>query len=627
MTISELIKKYGDKIKNINTQLDGNHNITFNDINNEIICKKYNSNSLNVFSNYGLTYENDEPIFLFNKIDSIEIVSDKLNVDCKGGNVKIECFAIINVYDNDKIYKVIKHKINPLYSFEGCEFNFINNLAIIKENYDFTSKIIKIHAKYGYNGILYKSSLDIVQTSNYESDWIEGDEEIVDIIAECNKNEMPNSGGEIEVNINKKSVLNLYKKDSFGKITSRKKTHEMINDITDKAIISVNNPFKIIGYNKIIFPPQNINSPIRTANIIYKYKNFEKEINIFQEKGPVISYENEFNFYDGSDTKLIKLDNSLNNKFEVKLLSNKIRFLDGVEYDKISDNDILINKDSDWFDCKINNENMSLEIIVSKNNTNDIRRGNITLNNKNKYLYLHIIQPQKLEVKCEYYISLDCDSELFVNELTEYTIKFKPIKKIYYDDNTVENIGYLEPFYKLDVIFNNSNCNDIEITKPKMIDFNGVHESKIYIKNYNNYKDINLEIKYRIIDGNLKQISGVFNKKIAIHFLKPNVKDIEVNINVTNKKNYQDIYSKNKPIFRIIDSKDNIIYETNISRFWINQYMKNDLVYNCTVNLIENETYTFYIDKYFYLDNETKELSEKYVIENDDIGIDLNIDI
>lgn len=627
MTISELIKKYGDKIKNINTQLDGNHNITFNDINNEIICKKYNSNSLNVFSNYGLLYENNEAKFLYNKIDRIEISADKLNIDCKGECVKIECFAIINVYDNDKIYKVIRHKINPLYSFEGCEFNFINNLAIIKENHEFNRKIIKIHAKYGYNGILYKSSLDIVQSFNYESDWIEGDEDIIDIVAECDKNVVSNLGEEVEIKIYKKSALNLYKKDCFNNITSTKKTSEVITDITNESILLVNKPFKLVNSNKVIFPSQEVNSPVRVATVIYKYKSFERQIEIYQNKGPVVSYENKFKFEDGDYNKVIKLDNCLGDKFEIKLLSYKIRFLDGIEYDKIYDNDIIINNDTEWVSCDINNENMSLECTILKNDTNNIRQGIITLINKDKKLYLQISQPPRLMVKCEYCIQVICEDELLVNKLINNFIIFKPIKKIYYDDNTFETIQYLDPFHKLDVIYNISDENSLSITKPKMIDFNGVHESKIDVKDYNNYNDIFINVKCRILDNNLNQISEIQNKDIIIHFLKPKVKDIEINITITNTNNEINVASKNQPTFKIIDSKDNIIYESIISRFWVNQFMKNDLVHNCNVKLIENETYNFNIGKYYYLDKSTKELSENYLIENDDIGIDLNMDI
>ena len=53
--------------------------------------------------------------------------------------------------------------------------------------------------------------------------------------------------------------------------------------------------------------------------------------------------------------------------------------------------------------------------------------------------------------------------------------------------------------------------------------------------------------------------------------------------------------------------------------------MNNDLVYDNEILLNENEKYKFYVSSYDYMDKKTKELFEEYIIETDDVGIDLEI--
>lgn len=627
MTINELLLKHKNKIKINNLNLDKNYLITFDDVINESICQKYNANSLNVFSNYGLYYYDNNVIFLYNKIDRIEIISSKNNISCEGGSINIQCFAIINVYNDEKIFKTIRHKINPLYSFENCNFNYINNTIYIDKNFEYKDREIKINAKYGYNGILYKSSLIINQNPNFDSDWINGEEEINDIIITSSKNKICSSGDTINITVKKVSVINLYKKDYFGKVTKTKTSDTLITDITNDSAIKVNSPFKIIDNNKILFPSQNPNSLPRFANISCKYKNYVKELGIEQEKGPVITYDNVFSFDDGSEYKIINLTNSLETTVNVSIISSKIRLLDGIEYDKIDDSNFSIINNNNWLECYIDYEELLLNVQISKNNTNDIRNGNIELINKDKKILLCISQMPKTEIRCEYGVLINCDDELLLNKTDDYTILYKPFKKIYYDDNSFEIFEYLEPFHKLDVIYNYDNEDNLSITSPKMIDFNGTHESKLRVKDDNKCNVIGVKISCRILDNSLNQISDIYYKNITLQFKKPNIKEIEVTINVINSSNYPTASSVNCPKFTIINSINNIVYETNISRFWVTSDMNSDLVYLGNIALNENEKYKFNIEKFYYLNKSTDEISDEYLIENDDAGIDLSIKI
>ena len=625
MTFNEFILKYENKLTKINTKLDGNHIITKDDIENEIICNKYDWNSFNVFSNSGLMYDSEKVIFLKNSIDRIEISSDVDKIDCHGGVVKIECFAVVNVYDGNEIYKTFKHKINPVYSFDGCTFNYGTNLVEILENKEYVSKQIIINAKYGYCGVIYKASLCIIQSGNYDSDWINSTNETTSINIIPSKNNISSHGGYINVMIQKESVNSYYKKDCFGNITRTKKSSPELTDVTNECIITVNEPFNVTDTNKIIFPPQEINSEFRTANITCKYDNIIKTITINQDKGPVVSYIDFFSFDDNTINKKINLKNSATQSINVKLISNRTRFLDGIKYDKIDNSNIDIEYDNNWLSCDIDKEKLLLSINVLKNDLESDRECNITLQCNNKKINILLIQPSKKEIKCEYEVLIVSEDEMFINELNDKKIEYKPIKKIYYDDGSYDILEYLNPFFKLEFL-NDITDENIILTTPKLVNFNGLYVSLIkYKKNYK-FGDININLSCRILDNNLAQVGEVSNKHIVIHNPEPKTKNIEITITVNSDTN-KNISSINESKFRILDSYNNCVMERKIGRFWVNENMKNDIVYYGNVILYENEKYHFYVDSYEYENSYTEKLHEEYIIENDDIGIDLVIKI
>lgn len=627
MIINDLLLKYPTKIKK-NQLCDINHIITIDDVNKENICSKYNINSPNIFSNYGLYYENGIIMFLYNQLEKIEIIADKTQMNCKGGIVKLECFGVVNVINDNTVYKTLKQKIHPIYTVEGCEFNYIKNCAIINENYSFQKKEIKISAKYGYGGILYKTSLNITQDANTESEWILDNEKIIDIIAESSENNISHNGGETTITVKKKASLIFYKKDYFERVIDTKQTDNIITDITSDAIIMVNEPYKINCHNCVLFPPQKINAARRTATVICKYKEFTKQMEINQDKGAVITYKKIFEFDDGANNKVIKLDNCLARQIKLDLISYKIRLLNGVECDRIQDSNIIINNSNNWIDCKIDTDNMKLIITVLNNDTDSIRYGDIILKNGIYELILTISQESKIEIQCDYGITIECNDKLTDNDLKNYIIIYKPFKKIYYNDGSSDIIEYLEPGHKLDIIYNSSNEN-ISFSPTKLCDFNGLHTAKIYLDDTNILNDdkIYINIKCRLLDNNLNQISDIFEKNIELDIIQPIIKNIEVTVTVVNESNYECAFSNDISHITIMDMNDNIILNQEVSRFWVSDEMKYDIVYINKVSLIEGQKYKFKIEQYSYSNSQTKFLCEEYLIENDDIGIDLYIKI
>ena len=626
LTFGDILTNYGHILKGLNRSLfDESHIITLDDYESDVICGKYDKNSFNVFSNQGLFYDGKNILFLHNKLDGIKIKVSKDIVDCFGNNLTVECIAIVNVYNGVDIYDTIEHRINPLYSFVNCEFNFVTNTVKIPENHSYSEKKITIEAKYGYQGHLYKDVKEIIQEPNSTSEWIANDEELKDIIVEANTQEIPSKGGIANITVKKLVESSLCKKDKFGNVSNEKKITSNVIDATDESIIIANESFVSTRGNSVIFRPQETNSKERYATITCKYKSLSKSLKIAQDKGSEVSYSTIFSFDNGKEEKVINLENCLQQSRNISIINSKIRLLDGVEYDRIDITDISIQSDSDWLTYSFDYDSMVLSIYSDKNSSDSLRYGSISLTSNGKTIISSVTQPSRKQISLKYSILIVSNEELSESNINDYKIEYKPLKRLYFDDGSEETFEVLEPFYKLDVDIESTNKECLTVSKPKLIDFNGKHTSRLIYNDDGKYDDVKINLSCRILDSNSIRVSDMCEKEIVLHRTEPNKKNMEITISIENSSDYKEISSLNNPLFKVLDRFNNIIYEANISRFWLNNSMKSDIVYKGKIPLYETKEYQFIVGEYICKETTTKQLNEKYLIEIDDLGIDLCI--
>lgn len=629
MTVKELIENYHFFLKKDISHYDMNYIITNNDIDNEIFCQKYNFNAINMLSNYGLFNYNDNISFFFNRLIEIEIIPDKYNIECNGGIINLQCVAKIAIMKDNEEFKIVYQKINPIYTIKNLNFNNSKNYLEFTKNTDFYDKIYTISAKYGYNGKIYTTDLKLVQKANYISDWIFEKNDNETVYAKLSTDRIPNSGATISVQVFKEYTKKFYKKDCFNNIIKTNISDSYIEDITDETIIKSPN-LLLIKKNTIIIPPQDFNSEERNIEISCLYQSKEIKLTIKQEKGCSITYNNILSYSDNINYKKIELKSCNNDKIILPIISKQIRYLDGKKYDEIDDFNIKIINNYDWVNININNLNSSIDILISDNNTDVNRIAKITFLKNNLPIYLDIIQFSKEKINTNYQIDININEPLSLENISKNFILIKPYKEDIYDNGSIEKIQTLEPFFSIDSILFSSNENVVKLSSPKLIDFNGTYIVYFIYNNENFNEDIEMTLKCRILNNKQKQVSDVYNKTFFLKAKekpKKKIKDVEITVNVLNENNYNCAFSHNNNIIKVIDSSNNTLLYDNISRFWVSNEMKNDLVYCNKISLNENEKYTFQIDSYFYLDKKTNILNEQYLIEDDDIGIDLYIKI
>lgn len=624
LTIGKLIEKYGNKIPTIQNIFGDNHVITKDDVENSLICRKYDESQTNMLFNYGLLYKDGNIDVYYSELQSIEIKPSSSTVSVYGGNITIVCFGIINVYKNNVLYKQVEQKINPILTIEGCEFNHVSNTMSICGNYTYNTNSYVIHAKYGYNGKIYNCTHTIYQDANKVSDWNLYEEITLLVKMQSSSYHIPNSGGVATMKMIKEYKEIYHKYDKFDTLIDTKESDIFSIDVTDDSVFYVDEPLEIIDGNIIQFPSQVVNASKKEYEVIGIYNNSKIKIVIEQNKGVVETFKNKFTFNDNTAIKKIKCDNSLNCSLSIPIISKTIRYLDLQEHDSIDNSNISVIYDSNSMFCDFDNKTMVLNININQNNELKTQTHNVFLTSNDKKLLLIIEQPHKKPINRFYDIVILSTDTLTTNIVKASEIVLKPLKTIYYDDGSIEKSNSMDVFDKFDIITYSDDNSTIKINKPKLVDFNGTHICKFEYSETNNYNPINLSISCRVVDNNGNAISGIYNKKILFQQKEKVSKQINITLNIIKNNCTSDLIAKNQSFIKIFDKKNNCIFNDKTSRFWVNKYSNNDLVYNNTLNLIVGEQYKFIVGDYYY-DDKKISLQETYLIEEDDIGIDLEL--
>ena len=624
LTIGKLIEIYGNKIPKIQNSFGDNHVITKNDVDKSLICKKYDKTQTNHLLNYGLLYENGNVDVYYSELQSIEIRPSSTSISVYGGNVSILCFGLINIYKNNDLYKQVEQKINPILTIDGCDFNQMTNTMSILSNHTYDKQTYQIHAKYGYKGRLYSCINTIYQDANKVSDWKFSEEITLSIKMQSSLYHMPNTGGISTIRMIRDYKEIFHKYDAFNKLIDTKESDVFSIDVTDDSVFYADEPLEIIDDNIIQFPPQEINAPKKEYEIIGIYNDTKLKLIIEQNNGAIETFKEKLTFDDNTTIKKIICENSLNYKLTVPIISKTIRYLDAKEYDSINNHNLSIKYDINDMFCNFDYDKMELNINVNQNNALQTKSHNVFIMNGDKKLSLIIEQPSKKPINRFYDVIISSVDTLDINSIKTSEIVLKPLKTISYDDGSVEKSNSIDVFDKIDIITYSDDDNTIKINQPKLVDFNGTHICKFEYNETDNYNPIDLSISCRVVDNNGNAISDIYNKKILFQQKEKVSKQINVTLKIIKNNCTCDLIAKNQSFIKIFDKKNNCIFNDKTSRFWVNKYSNNDLVYNNTLNLIVGEQYEFIVGDYYY-DDKKISLQETYLIEEDDIGIDLEL--
>ena len=271
----------------------------------------------------------------------------------------------------------------------------------------------------------------------------------------------------------------------------------------------------------------------------------------------------------------------------------------------------------------------------------------------------HEMKPKYFDIEVGYDVTLSCSA--YINDNKGFRVTDIKCFNILLKGNDV--IRYVHDFYSLDnsdvISFDYNDINEKEITiiskEHKFInekeEYNNlyvpfkmigeINNFNVYIKNGDNViikpKNIN-ESEYQLTDT-LTFIQEGSNKEVIVNLVqngKPSeiYKDIELTVSIHKENIEEDLWFEMVSKLYITDIETNdLIYEIPLSQWWICSDSKTDELYNGVISLKLDKSYNFKIDEiYMSKHNENEELfkiklNETYLIEEDDEGIDLMIEL
>ena len=276
----------------------------------------------------------------------------------------------------------------------------------------------------------------------------------------------------------------------------------------------------------------------------------------------------------------------------------------------------------------------------------------------------HEMKPKYFDIEVNYDVTLSCSAYindnngfrvtdikclnilLKGNEIIEYKYEFYPLFK--YNELNEDNIITFE----YDGL--NEQCINIISNEYKIINNEETFKCFKNIKYIGNTDNFNIEIKHDnniyikpkeinetndIITSIIKFVQEDSNNEIVINLVqegKPSqiYKDIELTVNVHKENVEDDLWFEMKSNLIITDIDTNeIIYELPLSKWWLCPDSNVDSLYNGIIKLGINKLYNFNINETnvvkYINDKEiiNVKLNETYLIEEDDEGIDLIIEI
>lgn len=623
MTIRDLKKLYGAFIQIKPSHYDDDYVIKQADVMSETFAKQYHKNATNTLYNNGLFIDDDGDIKVgYSKLDYIEIRTKVEPMPATGGNSPIKTYAIISQFKNGDFVSVVEQEIHPIYYDPNNILSTDKKNIIIPGNKSYLKQVYKISCKFAFMGKVYESMASIEQNPNENSDLILTDLSEERLVMEVsNTDNISKHGEDIEIKITHLANYTYVVKDQFGQIVQTISKTKVGSDVTHECSIRLNDNLVKLNGNYIHIPEQVINGKERIFILSAEYNKQINSICLRQEGGDTKHIKNVLYF---NSPKLTVLDSSLQQSLTIGIVSETQVVINDTVDTVTPNSNILISSDCDWAQ-PILSEN-SATIHLDANNC-DERSCIITI--KNEYGQrdqVLITQPAKQPVSCDYTLSIISGDSIFAKDGSTPRIGLKTGLKTIFEDGTFsEEYKFIE---SSKVTAHIDNLNKIYAGMPQLVSFDGEYEIPIFgIESITQPTQIIIVCS---LNNKLNNKTVEVFKKLTIHPPKSTPKNININVFSRLIKNKDiEVFNSNPPILKIINNKtDSIIYSLQMQRCWLNKHMPLDKILDTTVSLNESETYTFLIDDMnlneSILEHEHK---EKYLIESDDVGIDIFYDI
>lgn len=377
--------------------------------------------------------------------------------------------------------------------------------------------------------------------------------------------------------------------------------------------------------------------------------------------------ETEVEIYNSNDVEnRIKLlirqpkNKCLKTVYDLFLEGERYFTYDTIKRSKIALKPLIFEHYEDGSIVEINNLPNDYKVILKGKSSDDsvLKMGNLI---KVDFDGNHEMKPKYFDVEVDYDVTLSLSA--YINDNNGFRITDIKCFNILLKGNDV--IRYVHEFYPLikgdknNISFDYNDINEREfyiISKEHKL----VNEKSEYnnlfvpfemvgeINNFNVYikhgetiivkpKNIN-ESKYQLNDT-LTFIQEGSNKEIIINLVqngkpKETYKDVELTVSIHKENIEEDLWFEMVSKLYITNIEtNNIVYEIPLSQWWLCSDSDIDDLYSGIITLKLNNSYNFKIDEiYMSKHNEDEELfkiklNETYLIEEDDEGIDLMIEI
>ena len=463
----------------------------------------------------GLGIEDGKVCYFYTSLEKIEVETDEFFPPC-GGKQEVSVYAFYSIrkhfangWDSElisgeksKVNSIVKID-NPLFAYEKPYI--IND----KPNDSDINNEVNVSATYYFKGKKYTASKHVIQHINTYSSWLVEEEPTESIFITLSENDISNKGGVVYAKVERLFSRIYYKKDSCGNKVAGKSEPGLIEDITNKCLITSSNKKAFIANkNSITVLKQEVGAKARESKITARYLDNTDVITLRHKEGGVSTYKYELSFADGTKNKFVELETSLPSETDIDIVSKEHKYIDNVYVSTKNSSDVKIESDSEWvYGIKYENDNSvfikikTIDINVDKDND---REATLTVTSeKDGSLHITIVvsQPSLSVIKEEYKCDFNSEGIYTVNEIDSSDIYFHPYKILTYENGDTE---YTEIDDNISVKYVSASSNE------KLFNVNSVYKNgENYHFNFNNLashsiNDIDLLVIIGLYDGKNK---------------------------------------------------------------------------------------------------------------------------
>lgn len=490
---------------------------------------RYVSNGLYIIEN-DLSSEfitKDKLGLYFIKINNIEITCDRTSLSPCGDSVELITYGHFNLMlrtiNGEVSVRKLSYEVNPILrqNSEGSEFIIDKHNISIDANVGDNERSTVVTASYSYKSVLKNASLEIIQTTNELSDWIFENSTTDYIDISVDNSILPKSGGSSVVKVLRHFTKHYYKLDSCGNKSLTKDEDSNVEDVSKLCLYNITNKESFSrNVNVVTASKQDVGASKRHCIVSAEYDGCNASITIEQEEGGLLSYDYSLSFDDDSTFMVKLLDNSLETRLSIPIISLKNMYVDNEYISSIVSYDINFVRYDDWYDVSFDEYESSVNIVIRQNEDINIsRETELEIYNANDItnrIKVLLKQPKNKCLKAEYEVLVSGERYFTYDTIKDSKIEFKPQIREVYENGYVNEYNSLKNGYRIVCEWESDNNEILVGSKLIMSDFNGscIMRPKYY--GGESPSEVHLYVTSYIVDSNNERVSEskCFNLKL-----------------------------------------------------------------------------------------------------------------